>query len=71
MNVESELNSHLFWVGISYQGLDLVLCVSHRDGEFIRMVLVCRSVITVTVSWSLKLFPGKIISKLRVLVSDF
>lgn len=54
LNMESELNSHLFWVGISYQDLNLVLCMSLRDGELIRMELAYSSVITVTVLWSLK-----------------
>lgn len=52
--MESELNSHLFWVGISYQDLNLVLCMSLRDDEFIRMALASSSVITVIVPWSLK-----------------
>lgn len=54
LNMESELNSHLFWIGILYQDLNLVLLMSLRDGEFIRMALAYSSVITVTVSWSLK-----------------
>lgn len=31
LNMESELNSYLFWAGPSYQDLNLVLRTSHED----------------------------------------
>lgn len=53
LNMESEMNSYIFWGDISYQDLNLY-CVYLRDGEFIRMPLAYSSAITVTVPWSLK-----------------